>query len=492
VDPVTFAKTKSWVNSAVPIRQKLIGRAPFPLDIPTYDGNPNVTHPDVVYVPEGWNGYKYWMAYTPYPEFTRENPSILCSNDGLHWRVPSGLTNPIAKPGDTTESILSDPDMLLVNGEMWVYFRGYAGNVRERIYLTKSSDGVTWSFPTMVIDQSGAGKSDITLSPAVVWDEALEKFVMFTVSRAAPSSIQRRVSDDGAVWGEPTNCAVSFPVGVSPWHIDVQYADGKYHALLNTQTNNGIGMRLYYLSSDDGLTWAMSSQPVVSLGDDPDDWDRSGHYRSALTYLEDGKFGIWACGVNSPAPNGYVYQNGSRWRIGYVEAILDENGDLQVHYPFAHVDSIQVRDTRLFGRRHSERLYPVVFASHAGSQTLTANEWNKIAYTDRHVDPEGVYDSANSQFMPREGGIYLIEAATRLVSFTAPLTVRMILRVNGNDYSELFQGTATGGTEWTVGGVTLASLNAGDVVEVYINPSAQVATQNQVQHTKRFRIVKIL
>ncbi len=63
------------------------------LTIPTYDSNPNVGHPDVLYVAGGWNGYPYWMAMTPYPSTDRENPSIVASADGNTWVVPAGLTN---------------------------------------------------------------------------------------------------------------------------------------------------------------------------------------------------------------------------------------------------------------------------------------------------------------------------------------------------------------------------------------------------------------
>ena len=33
---------------------------------PTYDRSDQTVHPDIVYMPDGWNGYKYWMAMTPY------------------------------------------------------------------------------------------------------------------------------------------------------------------------------------------------------------------------------------------------------------------------------------------------------------------------------------------------------------------------------------------------------------------------------------------
>ena len=64
------------------------------LNIPTYDGSGQAVHPDVYYNANGWNGYRYWMAMTPYPNGNAayENPSIVVSNDNLNWIVPPGLS----------------------------------------------------------------------------------------------------------------------------------------------------------------------------------------------------------------------------------------------------------------------------------------------------------------------------------------------------------------------------------------------------------------
>ena len=43
-----------------------------------------------------WNGYRYWMSYSPYPnaDGAEENPCIGVSNDMIHWTTPDGLYNP--------------------------------------------------------------------------------------------------------------------------------------------------------------------------------------------------------------------------------------------------------------------------------------------------------------------------------------------------------------------------------------------------------------
>lgn len=96
------------------------------LKIPVYN-NPNgyqATHPSVLYFKNGWNGYKFWMGYTPY-EYSNElleNPSVAASNDGVNWEVPTGLTNPL-EATDTLDMHYSDPHLVFVNSQIEYWYR---------------------------------------------------------------------------------------------------------------------------------------------------------------------------------------------------------------------------------------------------------------------------------------------------------------------------------------------------------------------------------
>lgn len=49
------------------------------LNIETYiDGENQPTHPSVVDMGQEWNGFRYWMAYSPYPyaDGAEENPCV--------------------------------------------------------------------------------------------------------------------------------------------------------------------------------------------------------------------------------------------------------------------------------------------------------------------------------------------------------------------------------------------------------------------------------
>ena len=123
--------------------------------------------------PGGFRGYRYWMGVTPYPNGNNiyENPSILVSNNGFDWSVPTGLTNPLdEKPGSTPEvygfynsdtELVWDPD----NARFILYWR----RAYEVIHASESSDGVTWTNHYRVIWHNSVAENRATmLSPSVV------------------------------------------------------------------------------------------------------------------------------------------------------------------------------------------------------------------------------------------------------------------------------------------------------------------------------------
>ena len=84
-----------------------------PLDIKTFDGSDSPYHPAVLSFKDGWNGYKYWMAETPFSPKAQpypdrfECPTIHVSNDGINWTHLGDELKPI----DTTKNIIN---MLIV------------------------------------------------------------------------------------------------------------------------------------------------------------------------------------------------------------------------------------------------------------------------------------------------------------------------------------------------------------------------------------------
>jgi hypothetical protein len=258
------------------------------LSIPTPDSLPNVAHPSMVYVPGGWNGYQYWMAFTPYPADPRENPCILASNDLIDWVIPTGLTNPVVPISEATADgyqYNSDPELILLSNNQlcltWRMSNDTTG--AEGIYIKTSSDGVTWSATQQVISSSGSGLNtdNLILSPARVI-ESNGSHTMWSINYST-HNIERRTSADGIAWSAPSNCAFSIAPYLGTgftisalWHIEVRKGQNYYHILV---CENGP-YRLYYMISSDGINW--TGDQIAYIPSSGQQRDIGGYYRSTF------------------------------------------------------------------------------------------------------------------------------------------------------------------------------------------------------------------
>lgn len=254
----------------------------IPLAIPTYDGNVNVLHPSVVYVPEGWNGYRYWLAFTPYPNAGRENPSVVASNDLATWVVPAGLTNPVTSQAESVAdgyAFNSDTHLMrMPNGGMALYYRPATSATKNAVYRKTSSDGITWANKTAVVVDNAA---ELTLLSPAIELEADNTYTMWVVDgTTTPATIRRRTSADGLTWSAPGACTI--PAGAPPWHIDVKRVGSIYYMLSSTNELKQ-GDRCYFYSSVDGITWTAVGSPLLpAVHLTGFTFDLIRHYRSAL------------------------------------------------------------------------------------------------------------------------------------------------------------------------------------------------------------------
>lgn len=280
--------------------------------VPTFDDDPNVTHPSVVRVPGGWNGYEYWMFFTPFPGPTREDPSIAVSNDGVTWRklVDDNRVFTYAQAVALGFQWNSDTHLIKVGDELWGYHRPANDSTKEAVYLHKSSDGVTWSAAQLVLLSENASAGAWILSPAI--EQVGGTFHMWHVSAeggTSPRRIEHRTSATGESFGASTICTL--PAFVNPWHLEVKVVDGTFYMLANGDVMPGTvqGKRLYWLTSADGDTWTGDDTPVLHLTGDLDVDAR--HYRSCMWPMGDGRWEMWVAGI----PNTDL--GGPPWRLIY-------------------------------------------------------------------------------------------------------------------------------------------------------------------------------
>lgn len=281
--------------------------AASPLVTPTYDGSGQATHPDVLYVPEGFGGFDYWMALTPYPGSNDdyENASILASDDGLTWAVPPGLTNPISP--EPVPGFSSDVDLLLVNDTLWCVYRDVISGT-EYLRARSSTDGVTWSSPVDLL--SKASSTEALLSPTILWDGS--RFVMWTINHLTNTCRRRAASSITGPWSSPTTCVMPSPPGRILWHLDVVLDSSGYHCLLDTAINtSGAAAKLHIARSSNGIDWSVSDVVIDAAA--PGSWDDELIYRGSF-FRAGNRYRVWYSAMKST----------SVWHIGYTEVSTAE------------------------------------------------------------------------------------------------------------------------------------------------------------------------
>ena len=248
------------------------------LNIPTHEGSGQACHPSVVHIPEGWNGYKYWMAMTPYPFSAEEHedPDIIASHDGTTWEVPEGLTNPLDDQSGRPNAHNSDTYLDLgADGVMRVIWRTVdrPNNNHNYFYMRTSTDGVTWTPKQIIYDTSGT-----EVSPTITWTGTAWRMYY---CRSGILYYRETANLDTPAWSNYETCATELPPGPgrSWWHMDIQYAGGAWWCLMqDRKVGSTLHGDIYLWRSQDGRHWDNSPMPLISrIGNNYDSI-----YKSAL------------------------------------------------------------------------------------------------------------------------------------------------------------------------------------------------------------------
>lgn len=316
-----------------------IHQAQNPLYIPDFSKTNQPYHPSVLYVPNGWNGYKYWMANTPYPigigpyRDRWESVHIYCSNDGIDWRAPQGLVNPIddlTNPQIDNSDFFSDPHLVLKDNKMEVFYRichknwTGTGNPQPTWIIRKiSSNGVTWSARETLIDlefgNSPVGK--MVRSHALFWDGT--KYRMWYIDDEIDGEpggycqVAYSESVDAINWTPKVICKLDNYI--NPWHLDLLFVNGVYHLLYHTR----VGQRLIYCTSIDGLNFKFK-KVILEKNGDRESFYGTGLYRSSMVYTGS-KWKVYFTGENGiHAKNGLMIGDS-------MEELVVVNGNYHMH-----------------------------------------------------------------------------------------------------------------------------------------------------------------
>lgn len=298
VSHTVSVKAFNRISQKLALNTTAKGRSTDPDIIVTGNGN---THPKMVYVPQGWNGYMYWLAATPTfgvvgGQAAYENPHVWASNDMFAWVELSG--GRIDKPEDDNQSYWSDTHLVLDDdGWMYCIYRGSWFSFSDRCIVAKRSrDGVRWSDRIMIYNSNtdGGGADSGILSPAIYksgtkWQmiDVLQdgKSIEFTTDYG--NGVFRRSANEviGKYEGYNTDKLVRYNPKQwgdtqQVWHIDALMV-GNMHLHLVAVGDRGASMssELYLAWSQDG--WNFKVLPKLDI-------NASNAYRSSLSVKDIG------------------------------------------------------------------------------------------------------------------------------------------------------------------------------------------------------------
>ena len=299
---------------------------PVYCDVPTYDNTGSSLHFSVIdmhnEIGRDWRGWRFWACMTPYyrQDARLENPSIIVSNDGFHWVLPNGLTNPIYPPprnpahwncdSDIAYDPTSDELVMVVNaadvGGSWSA-------------AARSRDGVSWP--------ARPSPSGYWVGSPSLFQDADGSWLIYGVYTGGGGSsgtrVMRRYRDPHSTgrFDAPFEVCTGFS-GLHEdglWHSEVLIdRSGVYRALIWAGWTSGW---VYAASSTNGINWSRSAQPVLKpAGAEPtmsgeSRWDSAETYRGSFTEGLPGEdfWRVWYAGT----PGGTT--TGTSWRIGYTQ-----------------------------------------------------------------------------------------------------------------------------------------------------------------------------
>ena len=245
------------------------------------------THPSVVQFESSWNGYKYWMGFTPYPygDDQKENPSVVASHDGINWVIPENISNPLV-PIEVENAYNSDTHLVYnsTTNELELWYRQVQNaTYTETLFRIKTTDAINWTMPEAMISASSSNYMQLT-SPSIVYENGKYK-LWFN----RDWEIHYAESLDGKNWSEVIKINTAGK-NIHTWHPNIQKFDDTYYLLNNdNDTNAGIRGAIRYSTSTDGINFTEETF-ILTYSDDGESYDSAGVYRASMAMGEHGVY----------------------------------------------------------------------------------------------------------------------------------------------------------------------------------------------------------
>jgi hypothetical protein len=246
------------------------------------DLNPNIAHFSMAYFPGGWNGAKYYVAFTPYPAEAREDPHVYSGN------TRHVLQNHGGNPVDDATGPAYNSDVHLFykadEDRLYLFWRHETAGGTSQHYYSYTEDGATWATKVLLIS-SGAGASPSYFYRKGRWIGLDIDYTTNLVSQDPYYLVKREARTlDGMATATAVRANLPTPPsGYHPWHPNILYdsARDEFVALVTltlinpggAPNNGGI---VYFATSTDALNWQYTTNALPYV----DPMYRSGFIRT--------------------------------------------------------------------------------------------------------------------------------------------------------------------------------------------------------------------
>ena len=285
------------------------------LQITTYDGSGQITHPDILYFENEEGKSKFYLSFTPYPygHLEYENPCILESDNGYEFYEAKNNLNPLISPV-SLPGYNNDPDLFFDKSsqKFYLFYQETQPADSQNIKMISSTDAVFWSTPKTMIHQDFHNNDNFSLSPALIKKDSI--YHMFFVNITGKREIKQLTSSNIEEWDydKQTKISINSPQNFKPWHIDVSKGDDDtYYMLITGYEKHKEYQDLYLATSNNLNDWHFIKKPIIKHS--------KSFYNSRSTYrstaiIKGNTMVVWFA----------IKSYDSAWHIGVKKFNLDE------------------------------------------------------------------------------------------------------------------------------------------------------------------------
>ncbi len=262
----------------------------FRLDIPTYDGSGQAVHPSLLVSSDDLSACspRFVLSFTPYTDTDDrvENPSVVISDDGIHFREEKKGLNPLVPAPDKDHN--DDPELFFRDGKYGILYLETMRPEKQSLVLLESTDRIHWEKRILHQENLAGGSGCFMLSPKYLEKDGLSWLFYVNRDAAGGYRIEYVTGKDIYSFDFDTRNVIKIKGDkVFPWHLDVVECHpgaGQDRYIMLLTTASGLEKEARYtlriVRSGNLTEWEL--EPSFAL---PDCYRSSGFIKDGVLYL---------------------------------------------------------------------------------------------------------------------------------------------------------------------------------------------------------------